>query len=397
MGRGPAQIVTACRRIAQLGVAMLCAACDTVPRATARPDAEFLLVADDSTAWVHTFADTVIVHRAPIRLTTLDRRLIEIYVAEEPIDFADASFLVTRVFRRDLARGDSTLLFADSTVLNAAMAFARAHPDAERLDDGDAEAPPAQSLESSVTLLSSVGPTLGLEVHRDRSAGELGTHDTFRTTVDMRTGRRMTLAQVVDSATARHTFASARSDFAAAVALAAGRNGPVGKAASRALAALILDSLSFSLGRTGDSLSVEFLAHDEQVIDETRDSHRFTLEPVAVPAPPWWSVARRALPREDADSTIRFDSAAVVLEIHYDGEDRATIGARTSGAVRLITRMHGPVREVIAVGDSVLEPRGQWRRSLERAFTESGYYSDQVRSASLRSRARPTASRQAAL
>jgi hypothetical protein len=73
------------------------------------------------------------------------------------------------------------------------------------------------------------------------------------------------------------------------------------------------------------------------------------------------------------------------------------IVARTMRGVRPVARMRGPVRRVITVGDSLIQPTGQWRRALERAFSESGYYSDQVRAASLRNRARPTAPRQAAL
>jgi hypothetical protein len=169
--------------------------------------------------------------------------------------------------------------------------------------------------------------------------------------------------------------------------LAGRRAGPVGKAASRALSALLLDSLSFTFAREGDSLAVRFLAHDEQVIDETRDTHRFSLEPIPVLPPAWWVEARGALPRELPDSSVRLDAGALVLEARYDSNDVATV----------VTRMRGPLRRVIAVGDSLIAPRDQWRRALERAFSESGYYSEQVRAASLRNRARPTASRQAAL
>jgi hypothetical protein len=171
----------------------------------------------------------------------------------------------------------------------------------------------------------------------------------------------------------------------------------VGKAASRAMAALAFDSLSFSLARDGDSLAARFLAHDEQVIDESRDSHRFALEPVTVPAPPWWRAARLMLPRELADSSVRFEMPKAPLDVTYDSQDVAAVRTRTAAGPRTVTQMNGPLRRVIALGDSLIAPRGQWRRALERAFTESGYYSDQVRAASLRRRARPTASRQAAL
>jgi hypothetical protein len=189
----------------------------------------------------------------------------------------------------------------------------------------------------------------------------------------------------------------ARQDLAAAVVLAGRRDGPVGKAASQAMAALRFDSLSFTLVRAGDSLAAQFLVHDEQVIDESRDTHRFTLEPVAVAPPEWWGAARGALPRRLADSTARVDLGALSLDVAYDGDDVALIAARTAKGLRPVTRMRGPVRRVISVGDSLIAPAGQWRRALERAFSESGYYSDQVRAASLRNRARPTAARQAAL
>ena len=72
----------------------------------------------------------------------------------------------------------------------------------------------------------------------------------------------------------------------------------MGKAASQALKSLLVDSLSFSLAREGDSLAAIFLAHDEQVIDETRDTHRFSLEPIPLAAPAWWRAARAPLPEQ---------------------------------------------------------------------------------------------------
>ncbi len=380
---------------------LLCAlavvACAPTPRSSARPDAEFLLVSDDSTAWVHSSADTVVVQRAPLLLTTLADRLVEVYVAEDAMNFDDASFLVSRVFRRDLATGDSTLIFADSTVLHHAIRYLRAHPGAERLSDDDETPPDARATESSITPLDIVGTLLGVEVHVDRTTGEFGTHDTYRATIDLATGRRVRLSQVIPAPAATTALVTARQRFAAAVTLAGRRDGPIGKAASRALAALTFDSLSFALTRDGDSLAAEFLVHDEQVIDETRDSHRFSLEPIALASPSWWVLARMALPRQLPDSTARVDLADLSLDVSYDSTQVATIAARTSAGPRPVTRIRGPLRRVIAVSDSLIKPRGQWRRALERAFSESGYYSEQVRAASLRRRTRPTAPTQAAL
>ncbi len=392
--RGTGVIATAVLLPALL---LLFAACTPSPRQSARPEAEFLVVSDDSTAWVRTAADTVVVRRAPMLLATLDDRLIEIYVADEPVDFEAATFLVSRVFRRDLATGDSTLVFADSSVLRDLQAWVQAHPGEEPLDADEPASPAARALEASITPLDVVGPTLGLEIHVDRTVGDLGTHDTYRATVDLRTGRRLTLAGVTTAAGELATLQRARQELGAAVTLAGRRDGPVGKAASRALAALIFDSLSFTLTREGDSLAARFLVHDEQVIDEARDTHRFALEPVLLPSPSWWPAARGALPRELTDSSARVELGALTLDLTYDEADVALIAVRAGRVRRSVTRMRGPVRRVIAVSDSLTRPTGQWRGALERAFSESGYYSDQVRAASLRGRARPTAARQAAL
>ncbi len=372
-------------------------ACSPTPRSSARPDAEFLVVSDDSTAWVHSSADTVVVQRAPLLLTTLGQRLVEVYVADEAMNFDDGSFLVSRVYRRDLASGDSTLVFADSTVLRDAFLYLRAHPAAERLEDDEETPPDARAVEATVTPLAIVGSLLGLDVHVDRTVGALGTHDTYRATIDLATGRRLALSQVIPAPAAAAALASAQQRFAAAITLAGRRDGAIGKAASRALASLRIDSLSFALTRDGDSLAAEFLAHDEQVIDETRDSHRFSLEAIPLIPPSWWVTARASLPRDLPDSTSRFDLGALALEVRYDSQQIATIAARTSAGSRPVTRIRGPLRRVIAVSDSLIKPKGQWRRALERAFSESGYYSEQVRAASLRRRARPTAIRQAAL
>ncbi len=397
MGRGRAPFVSIRDWRGWIAGALVLGACAPAPRSSARPDAEFLLVSDDSTAWVRTSADTVVVQRAPLLLTALDQRLVEVYVAEDAMNFDEGSFLVSRVFRRDLASGDSALVFADSTVLREAMRYLRAHPGAERIDDEEATPADGRAIESSVTPLAIVGPLLSVEVHVDRTVGELGTHDTYRATLDLATGRRVALSQVISSPAASATLASAQQRFAAAMTLAGRRDGPIGKAASRAMAALTIDSLSFSLTREGDSLAAVFLAHDEQVIDEARDSHRYALEPIPLAPPSWWVRARTSLPRHLPDSTSRFDVGALSLDVRYDEEEVATIAARTTAGPRPVTRIRGPLRRVIPIGDSLIKPQGQWRRALARAFSEAGYYSEQIRAVSLRRRARPTAARQTSL
>ena len=377
--------------------AVVLCACGPVPRDVARTQAEFLVVSDDSTAWVRTAADTVVVQRAPMLLTTLEGRIVELFLSEEAIDFEEASFLAARIFRRDIVTGDSTLVFADSIVLRAVSAFLRANPSAQRLGDDEPSLPDVRTVEASVTPLEIVGGTLGVDVHVDRTIGELGTHDTYRATTDLATGRRLPLAAIVSASSAADAIVAARQQLGAAVALAGSRGGPLGAAASRALSALTLDTLSFSLRRHGDSLAAQFLAHDEQVIDETRDAHRYALPPVPLPPPGWWGAARGALPEDQTDSTMHFRVGSLRLAVRSDSQEISRVATETSGGLRSVLQMRGPVRRVIVVNDSVIAPAGQWRRALQRAFSESGYYSDEVRAAALRGNARHTAFRQAAL
>jgi len=377
--------------------AALLAACAPAARDSARPQVEFLLVSDDSTAWVRSSADTVIVQRAPMLLATLGGRLIEIYVADEPVNFSDMTFLVSRVFRRDLVTGDSTLVYADSTVLREVLDYVRSHPGAERLESDEPADDASRAVEASITPAEVIGSTLGLEVHVDRTVGELGTHDTYRATVDLPTGRRLTLGDLIAPVAAQAALLAARQSLASAIGLAGRRAGPLGKEASRAMSALAFDSLSFTLARSGEALAARFLVHDEQVIDEARDTHRYSLEPLPLPSPAWWSAARRTLPRQLPDASARVDLGPISLDVRYDSMEVAVVAALTPTGSRPVTRMRGPVRRVIAISDSLVSPAGKWRGALERAFSESGYYSDQVRAASLRSRARPTAARQAAL
>jgi hypothetical protein len=377
------------------GLALLCAiaACSPATKRNPRaPDAEFLLVSDDSTTWVRSTSDSLIVRRAPMLVAALDGRLIELFVADETIGFEEASFLVSRLYRRDLVTRDSTLVFADSVVLRDAMTFMRSHPSAERLPDDEEPESALRAVESSITPLEIIGGTIGLDIHIDRTVGEFGTHDTYRATIDLKTGRRLALPSIVTPAAARAAFAVAHTRLSDAVSMAGSGGDVVGRAASTAMSALRIDSLGFALTRIGDSLAASWIAHSEQVIDETRDTHRYDLQPVPVTPPSWWSTVRSTLAVQRPDSSSRFALNGLTLELRYDREDVASISAHSQAGVLPVTRMSGPVRRVIAIADTLIAPAGQWRRALQRAFSESEYYSDQVRAAAFRPRRNPASS-----
>ena len=90
---------------------------DRTTRAEALPPAEFLFAAGDSTYWVRSGPDGMRVRSAPILLTDVNGRLYEIFLADDGAEYPDASFVTARLWARELRQRDSTLLFADSTVL----------------------------------------------------------------------------------------------------------------------------------------------------------------------------------------------------------------------------------------------------------------------------------------
>src|SRR5262245_30570919 len=108
------------RRLASALPALLWAACsgsnnraspDSPP-----PRAEFLLGSADSTFWVATTSGETKVRGAPLVLAQYDGKIYEVYAHHEDLSYPDALLLGDRVYRRDIATGDSTVVFADTTV-----------------------------------------------------------------------------------------------------------------------------------------------------------------------------------------------------------------------------------------------------------------------------------------
>src|SRR5688572_12952574 len=92
------------------------------------PLAEFLVSAGDQTYWVQSNHLGLKIRGSPLILARTGGRYYELYVAEVDRSFPRALFAAERVFRRELATGDSAVIFEDSAILAMAADYRRRHP-----------------------------------------------------------------------------------------------------------------------------------------------------------------------------------------------------------------------------------------------------------------------------
>ena len=169
------------------------------------PVAEFLVSAGDQTYWVQSNNSGLRVRGSPLILARNDGRYYEVYVTEIDRSFPRALFSGERVFKRELASGDSSLIFDDTTIVQMSQQYHRNHPRAVLLgpdDDPDDEVDIAAVGE--IDILNVLGPYVALE-HRlsIQHAEERGSDDTTRAVVDIRNGRPVTLDRMLRDTTVR--------------------------------------------------------------------------------------------------------------------------------------------------------------------------------------------------
>jgi len=167
------------------------------------PLAEFLVSAGDQTYWVQSNHLGLKIRGSPLILARTGGRYYELYVAEVDRSYPRALFAAERVFRRELATGDSAVIFEDSAVLAMAADYKRRNPNAIPLgpnDEPEEEVDIAAVGETDV--LNILGGYVALE-HRlsvGRADGA-DQEDTARTVVDIRNGIRVSLDRVLGDST----------------------------------------------------------------------------------------------------------------------------------------------------------------------------------------------------
>ncbi len=154
------------------------------------PPAEFLVSASDATYWVQSGARGFHIRRSPLILARTAGRFYEIYVEEVDRSYVDALFTGERVYRRDLATGDSTMIFEDTAVVQRSAAFHRAHPEVPAIDPEDD--PPdnvSYSVEGETDIVNVLGPYVALEHRLAVDRGSFTLDDTSQAVIDLRSAR----------------------------------------------------------------------------------------------------------------------------------------------------------------------------------------------------------------
>jgi hypothetical protein len=167
------------------------------------PDAEFLVSAGDQTYWVRSDNSGLRIRGSPLILARTEGRYYEIFVNEIDRSFPKALFSGERVFRRELATGDSTVIFDDTTIVQMSDAYHQQHPRARLLGpDDDPDDDVDVSAVGETDVLNVLGPYVALE-HRMsiERADDTGGDDTTRAVIDLRNGKAVAFDRMLRDTT----------------------------------------------------------------------------------------------------------------------------------------------------------------------------------------------------
>jgi hypothetical protein len=190
-------------RYTTAGTLILAGACALPPPSP--PTAEFLVSAGDQTYWVHSDNSGLRIRGSPLILARTGGRYYEVYVGEIDRSFPRALFSGERVFRRDLASGDSAVIYDDTVIVRMANDYRRRHPRAPLLGPDD---DPYDVIDVSAVgetdILNVLGPYVAIE-HRIsiERPDEHSEDDTTRAVIDIRTGKPVELDRVLRDSTVR--------------------------------------------------------------------------------------------------------------------------------------------------------------------------------------------------
>ncbi len=367
----------------------LCAtavACSSRPAASPGPPpprAEFLVSSPDSTFWI--ISDTTVrVRGAPIMLARYGGHFYELYTADDDHSYDQALLVGERLYRRDLASGDSTIVFADTTVNRIAMAYARAHPDERPLaPDEEGDADPETSATSQIDILEVFGPYVSFEYHVDVDvAGTSPWHATRRGVLDLRTGSPATVADLFGDAVGRALADSGRRRYETARdSLLAARDLAAAEArGAETLRRFHFDDRSFMLSSIDGKPAVTF---DIPGRGEGAAGDGIELDPISVEPTSWWHALALPVSTTDADGNDTWRHRSYSVIARYDTLDDVARILLSDSTRREwpVTTLLGPIREVAWLDDPPLSTSD--RASLVRAFNTAAAYDQSSRVASV--------------
>lgn len=358
----------------------------------APPSADFVLAAGDSAFWVTSAQGSVRVRGAPLELARVDGRFYELYVVDDDRSYGDATFIGQRVYRRDLLRGDSAIVYEDSIVPRLAREYARRYPEDARLGDGEEPSDdPRWSAIASLDLTDVHGHFVSFDTHTDVERDDAPRwHTSRRGVIDVRHRGPVALAAVVGAGGAIADVERRRRDLVSATLDSVrGSRTDRGEYVATLLPFYRLDPRSFSLTTLDGAPAVAFALAGSGDGDA---GHLFPLPPIRIGEPAWWPEVAATLPVTSANgSRDVWRHAGYEVVVHYDtSADAARLVLRDSTSREwAVARVPGPASRIFWLDAPAIEPAT--RHALLRAFEESTLYDEGVRTASWRPGYRPPA------
>ena len=240
---------------ATLAVALLAAACGG-GKPPAAPTADLIVATADSSYWVTSGAHGVRTRGVPMLLARIDGRFREIYAADDDRSYFDAVLVGQRLWSRDLVRGDSVELFADTLVPRFAKSYAKAHPDDTPLaKDDDTAAHPRITVTADLEVIGVHGPYISYEYRTDMDVtGErtnTDRHTARRAVLDVRTGKQVTVAELFGGEAASGVELAANAEWKGARDSLLALRDRRSRRAQRAVASFTFDPTSFTIESRG--------------------------------------------------------------------------------------------------------------------------------------------------
>jgi hypothetical protein len=270
-----------------------------------------------------------------------------------------------------------------------AAAYARAHPDERRLTpDEDASEDPASSATAQLEVVELLGPYASYEYHADvELEGARPWHMTRRGVIDLRSGRQVTVEDLVGEDAARRVTELGRRAFQAAQDSMHHIRDTLDERNARALDALKhlrFDETSFTLvaidGRPAIRIAVTGRG-------EGLGGTAIELEATPVEPRPWWDELGGALPdnggTEELDQWIR--PSYRVLARYDSSGDVARLSIAAGGREWPVGSVGPPIHRLDWLDSPPIDSTE--RRALGRAFDEAAAYDEHAKVARSRSTA----------
>ena len=357
---------------------LLAVACRQPHRAP--PAGEFLVLAGDSTFWVHSGAQGIRARGSPLHLARFRGRYYEVYITDDDRSYTDALIVGQQMYKRDLLSDDSALVFEDTTISGIARWYGREHPRDHPLEaDEEPDAEPHVTAQSELNTVAQHGQYLSYEYKADLTVtGSEEWHTVRRGVVDLRDAAMPTVADIFGARNGQYILRRGRTLFAQARdSLRASRDSSAHDAA-RAIGDFRFDDASFNIAEVDGEPAVKFYAPGHGA---RAGGYALPLPPIPVSAPGWWEDARDGLPAAREGSGIRWSHASYRVVARPTHDDSAMLSiVDSTGHEWKIAELPALPRRIFWVDSTSAD--SATRRALTRAFDEAALYSDDVRSAS---------------